>query len=160
MSYAIEVVLKNTNDTNHTSYVAKCENNVVTVDPFHDVHTNQEYLKDLCKNIADLEINQKQNQNVNIKTKKYEFDNNQYIQGTIFARCSMTSGSYFYVIEESNTGPRFCLYVIFNTGSDHLTSAIKMTKPNIYEERVYMKNKLYENKIDPQYILNEELYFL
>ena len=79
----------------------------------------------------------------NTKTKLYKFANNDTIQATVFFKCSMRKGSYYYIKQTSNIGTRFLLYASSMVHHSSCALGFEMRKPEISEQLISMKKELH-----------------
>jgi hypothetical protein len=96
------------------------------------------------------------------KTKRYEYMNGEYVEGTIFHRVLMRKGSYFYVIQKSDRGTRFLLYALDRVHHSSNAFGFSMRVPNAFEQRKEMKKNLSKQTfaLSLDLIENDSLYFL
>jgi hypothetical protein len=76
------------------------------------------------------------------QTKKYHFENNEFVRGIIFHRTLMRKGSYFYVVQQSDRGVRFLLYTMNRIHHISVAFGFSMILPKPAEELVAMQNEL------------------
>ena len=96
------------------------------------------------------------------KTKRYNYLNGEYLEGTIFGRWYMRKGTYYYVCQKSDRGTRFLLYAINRSHHSSVAFGFGLKTPNIDEQRNEMQITLREisGLVDSTHINNTNLYFL
>ena len=133
----------------------------------HSIQHMDEYFKELYHLMILLDVDVKQNI---ISTKKYFFENNEFVKATIINRSYMRKGSYYYVVQESDRGIRFLLYAINRIHHSSVSLGWSMRLPDANTEMIEMKKILHEYnkkestilvvKLDEATISNNTLFFL
>ncbi len=120
------------------------------------------YLNELFNLMMKYEKDYPYNSEHTYKTKRYDYENGEFVEATIFHRVLMRKGSYFYVYQKSDRGTRFLLYAMDRVHHSSVSLSFGMRTPNVYEERKEMQEILSKSNlgINPSLIENSSLYFL
>jgi hypothetical protein len=170
-NFSIFSMAKNSQLTEQAIVIEKDDTFTITLKPLNKYISHMdEYFKNLYTLMMNYEKDYPYNHEKNYKTKKYFFENNEFVQGIIFHRVLMRKGSYFYVMQQSDRGVRFLLYAMNRIHHSSVALGFTMILPDAKKELGQMKQELYKFTVKQieefnlqnftQLINNESLYFL
>lgn len=170
-NFSIYSMAKNSQLTEQAVVTENNDSFTIALKPLHPYITHMDsYFKDLYTQMMNYEKDYPYNGDKEYHTKKYFFENNEFVRGIIFHRVLMRKGSYFYVVQQSDRGVRFLLYAMNRVHHSSVALGFTMILPEAKKELEQMKRELYkftvkqieDLKLDnfTQLINNESLYFL
>jgi hypothetical protein len=126
------------------------------------IHHMDSYIKELFELMLEYDNLWCHEMKFPYKTKRYNYLNGEYLEGTIFGRWYMRKGTYYYVCQNSDRGTRFLLYAINRSHHSSVAFGFGMRIPNIDEQRNEMQLAIREipDLADSTLINSTNLYFL
>lgn len=103
----------------------------------------EEYIKGLFDTMVSMIISYPCGEKV-VATKKYVFENNEFVKGIIFHRVMMRKGDYFYVLQHSDRGCRVLLYAVNRINHSSISLGTSMRAPDVAEQSSAISSELKE----------------